>query len=260
MIQLNSQTFKVWADSARTKVKAVEKRTVYLDLNNSEFGPSTLTFDEHEAKGWYVESVTYQAWLQDPGQTGGEKKARQDWSISQESPNTSNLTGSISSGIDFSLSGGMFGQSVMATAGISYQQSHSHSLTDFTFYQHSDARVLRHAIQMSMTGDGTPYSTPNDLVEYDTGTVIKQFFQNPTAPILLKSLPGLAKSNVPVVGLAVWMNDSDSGLVDKLNLHLSMKARYILIKVWSDLLVHPKWSIADVNFEDDILLDFTLLS
>jgi len=273
-VVLNSQSFKVYTDKSRTSVEAYEVRTVFLDLDTTSFGVGTMTMDEKGARGWYLESVNYRAWLQDPGKGADEKQARMDWPIGKEAPDTSNQTGSVSSSIAYTLDGsaGFFGKEVTGNVGgsISIQSSHSHSLTDFTFFQHSDAQVLRHEIRMTMAADGTSYSVPDDLLETTAaGNVVGAFgaviggvlgVAGPYDPEFIRQLPGMAKSNVPVVGQAVWMSNGKGALVDKLNLQLSMKARYILLKAWGDPGVQRKYSIAEVTFDEAIPLDFSLLS
>lgn len=233
------------------------KRIVHVDLNGTSYGaPSNNILDQNDMRGFYVEWIRYRVWLQTPGAPvdPDNPAPAPDWFISKESPDTSNQTGSVSSSISwgFNASVGVFGDVPTASVGGNFgvSSSHSHALTDFTFYQYSTANILDHKIVMSMTGDGNPYSSTSDL--FNT-------LQSPFVGVRLRPLTSLAKSNVPVIGQAVWMNDSDAGLVPKLQVCISIQPHWVLFEGSMDVKFHGAVDTASPTLHYTQDVDFTQL-
>ncbi len=214
--------------------KQVTRRIIHVSLDGSEYGaPSDNMLDQDNMRGFYLETLRYWIWLQTPGAPPDATKPAPDWTIIQEAPDTGNQTGTISSSINwgFNASAGVFGDMPTANVGanIGVSNSTSHSLQDFTFIQKSNATTLDHSIFLSQTGDGNPYSTSADLLNQ---------WQNPFVSIQLRPLPSLAKSNVPLVGQAIWMNNTDAGLVNKLNVQVQVVPHWVLVEGKYDGMFH----------------------
>lgn len=239
-----------------------ERRIVHVDLDGTVMGAGRgKVLNDPDMKGFFVEAIRYQVWLQSTADAPNPAKAFSGWRIEKESPSTSNMTGSVSSSIHWGLnaSTGMFGDTPTANAGGSFgvSSSHSHTLNDFTFLQHSTSTILDQEIRMSMCGDGTPYSTRDDLV--DMGGYFDLLH-----PHILRPLPGLAISNVPVVGQAVFMNHVDEDLVEKLRVCVALRPRWILMQVkTTDNFAHVPLFHAEASWNPLILhsvdVDFGLL-
>ena len=252
-VQIQSQSF---AQPSHAN-KMVERRLVHLDLNGSTFNAPTNAIDDADMKGFFVEWVRYKAWLQTTGDAANSDTPHSYWVIEQEAPNTSNSTGSVSSTISygFNESVGVFGDVPTANIGanMGVSESHSHSITDFTFMQQSTDRVLNHYIHMTQCNDGTPYKSAGSLI--DTG-------QNPFIGCQLRPLPALAQSNVPFVGQAVWMNNGDAGLVDKLTLWIYIEPHFLFVEgeqLGANNLKHEN-IVVGYSQQYGIDLDFTILS
>lgn len=206
----------------------VERRLVHVDFNGSTFNAPTNAINDPDMRGFFVEWIRYKAWLgaaDQPNNPGSSPVPADDWFIEQEAPNTTNSTGTVSSSISygFNESVGVFGDVPTANVGVNMgvSQSYSHSLTDFTFMQQSTDKVLNHFIQMTMCNDGAPYVSAGSLLD---------FGQNVFFGCQLRPLPALARSNVPFVGQAVWMNSSDRGLVDKLKLWIYIEPHFLFVE------------------------------
>lgn len=247
--QVQSQTFPV------SPTKTTERRLIHVDLEGSEFGAPTNMKDQNDYRGFYVEWIHYSMWVQAYGDAADPTKPLSHWMIVREAPNTTNQTGSISSSISygFDASAGAMGDLPMTNVGghIGVSSSHSHTLTDFTFMQHSTAQVVNHEVNMTMTADGSPYSHAFDL----TNT-----WQSPFVGIRLRDLPNMAKSNVPLLGQAVWMNTDNSPLVDKLTVHIAVTPHWLLVEGMYDGTLHtyPTGFGGTFKYSQDI--DFALLN
>ncbi len=236
--------------------KQVTRRIIHVSLDGSEYGaPSDNMLDQSDMRGFYLETLRYWIWLQSPGAAPDPTKPAPDWTIVQEAPDTGNQTGSITSSINwgFDASAGVFGDVPTANVGanIGVSNSTSHSLQDFTFIQSSNSTTLDHKLLMSQTGDGNPYSTSADLLNQ---------WQDPFVGIQLRPLPELAKSNVPLVGQAIWMNNTDAGLVDKLSVQIMVMPHWVLIEGKYDGMFHTSLDTFSptINLTQDI--DFKALS
>lgn len=206
----------------------IVRRAVHVDLEGSEFGVGEGLRDDPEYRGFYIEHVSYQVWLQHSGERPDVRRALNHWQIAQESPNSSNMTGSISSSISFNLSasGGLFGDTPTGNVGggVGFSSSHSHTLNDFTFYQASSPNVLNHRITMTMTGDGTRYSAVKDMFD-----LVDAY--NPFDYHTVHVLPGIAKSNLPLIGQAVFMTRDDAALDDVVTVHVAVQPRWMLVQL-----------------------------
>lgn len=195
----------------------VAKKFLYLDLGGSEMGAGSGYFDKANMRGFYIEKLAYSAWLQSAGGKPDPDDASPNWSIQTEQPESANQSGSVSSSLSYTVNGsaGFFGETLTGNAGggATFGSSTSHTITDFTFSQHSDARVLRHEIVMSSARDGTVYRKWSDLADNSAPNIIK-------AQPNLRELPIQALSNLPIPGQAVWMNDNDAGLAESLVLNI----------------------------------------
>jgi len=232
------------------------KRMIAVDLNGSSYGaPSTNMLDQDDMRGFYVEKIRYRIWLQTPGAAADFNSPAPDWVICKEAPDTSNATGSISSSINwgFNASAGVFGDMPTANVGGNFgvSNSNSHTLTDFTFYQLSDSSRLDHNILMSQTGDGNPYKDTNDLFNQ---------WQSPFVGVRLRPITSLAKSNVPLVGQAVWMNETDAGLVDQLVVNIEVKPHWVLIEASFDGSFHKALDVVEPDLTFQQAIDFTMLT
>ncbi|MGH7087071.1 MAG: hypothetical protein ACREFN_19035 [Acetobacteraceae bacterium] len=246
-IQVQSQVFANLTHAGNTE----EKRIIHVDLANSEFGPGRKMMDQNDFRGYYVQSIEYKIWLGTRSGLADWSTPLPHWSIVKESPDTTNLTGSVSSSISwgFNASTGSFGD--IATGGvggnIGVSSTHSHSLTDFTFLQSSTAQVLDHRVALSLCKDGSPYDNYGSLIDP---------WQNPFLGAQLRPLPDLAKSNVPLIGQAVWMNEDDAGLVNDLRVHVWVNPTWQLVEGWAAVKVDAKntaitgWQpfYADIDF------------
>ncbi|SEW00877.1 hypothetical protein SAMN05444851_0836 [Aliiroseovarius sediminilitoris] len=238
----------------KTAKTTTEKRMIHVDLDGSEFGAPTNMKDQDDYRGFFVEWIHYKMWIQKHGESPDPAKPLKGWDILREAPNTSNQTGSVTSSISFGLdaSGGVMGDMPMGTVGahIGVSNSHTHSLKDFTFMQHSTGSVLAHEINMTMTGDGSPYKSASDLINP---------WQSPFVGIRLRSLPNLAKSNVPLIGQGVWMNENDAALTDKVTVHIAVTPHWLLTEGMYDGSLHH-WNTAfGGTFKYKQEIDFTLL-
>ena len=231
-LQLTGDSFQLSGAQAK-----VAKKFLYVDLGGSEMGvdpqkcanPGSGTgyFDRPDLRGYYIEKLVYSAWLQAAGQAPDPNRASQNWSIQSEQPESANQTGSISSSLSYNINGsaGFFGDTVTGNVGggVTFGTSTSHTITDFTFSQRSDARVLRHEIVMSSARDGTAYRSSSDLADPGSPNLLK-------AEPKLRELPIQALSNLPIPGQAVWMNDNDAGLAEQLVLHIEINPTYVVIE------------------------------
>lgn len=235
--------------------KSEERRMIAVDLNNTEFGAGIRMVDQHDVRGYYVEWIQCQIWLQKFAEPADPNKPLDNWSIVRESPDTSNLTGSFSSSISwgFNASIGAFGDVPTASLGgnLGFSDTHSHTLTDFTFLQHSTARVVDHLVTLTQCADGTAYKNSESLINQ---------WQDPTQGAQLRELPGLAKSNVPVVSMATWMNENDAGLVDKLSVHVAVTPHWDIVEAQNNVFsLSKKTSVLGGTFHYYQDIDFALL-
>lgn len=234
----------------------VERRIVHVDLEGSEFGAPSNMKDQNDLRGFFIENIHYQMWLQSHGASPNPKTPIGGWQIMREGPNTTNQTGSITSSISygFDASIGAMGDLPMGTVGghLGVSTSHTHTLTDFTFMQHSDAQILKHEINMTMLGDGTPYTDESDFMDQ---------WQSPFVGARMRPLSNMAKSNVPLLGQAFWMNTDPSGLVDKLTLHIAITPKWHIVQGMADGFSVHHWGFLyqpTQHYSQDI--DFGLLS
>ncbi|WP_088283109.1 hypothetical protein [Ideonella sp. A 288] len=214
----------------------VHKKFLYVDFGGSEMGvgssqatgPGTQGyFDQDDIRGYYIEKLSCLAWLQRSGDAPDPDKASPNWTIQTESPEGTNQSGSISSSVSYNVNGsaGFFGDTPTGNAGggVTFGTTRSHSVTDFTFAQHSDANVLRHEITMSQSRGGKTYSSWMDLVSDGAPNLIN-------AKPELNQPPVLALSNLPIPGQAVWMNENAAGLAEQLTLHVSINPTYVVVE------------------------------
>jgi hypothetical protein len=221
-LQMTGDSFQL--SSGQPKVA---KKFMYLDLGGSEMGAGSGYFDKTNLRGFYIEKLVYSAWLQRAGDKPDPDNASPNWSIQTEQPESANQSGSISSSLSYTVNGsaGFFGETPTANigGGATFGSSTSHTITDFTFSQRSDARVLRHEIVMSSARDGTVYRQWSDLADHSAPNVIK-------AQPNLREVPIQALSNLPIPGQAVWMNDNDAGLGEKLVLHIAVTPLWQIVE------------------------------
>lgn len=233
----------------------VEKRVVHVDLNNSEIGAPINMLDQNDMRGYYVEWVEYKIWVQRLGEKANETTPLKGWSIFSESPNTSNSSGSVTSTISWGLNAslGTFGDMPTASVGgnLGISDSHSHSLTDFTFVQRSTSNVLHHKVYLSMCEDGKPYDNSSSLVDSA---------QNPFVGIQLRPLPALAKSNVPLVGQAVWMNEDDASLFDRLTVYIAVTPHWDLVEGENNGMLQRQTTALGGTFTYSVDVDFSDIS
>lgn len=231
--------------------KTIEKRTIFIDLDSSEFSAPSNMLNQNDMRGYYVESIRTRMWVQDPTAYVAPNFAHPDWHIEQEAPNTTNQTGSITSSISFSFdaSGGVMAADPMATvgAGINISTSHSHALTDFTYIQHSTGTLVDQLVHLTMTKDGTPYVNAGDLVNS---------WQSPFVGIRLREIPDMASSNVPILAQAVWMNQSPAGLQRHLLVAISINATYAFISGENDGILNAIPQSVTERFMNTIAIDF----
>jgi hypothetical protein len=232
-----------------------ERRLVHVDLDNSQISAAAGMLDQDTIRGYYVESIEYKVWLQKLGEAPNPDKALDHWSIFTESPNTSNLTGSISSSISWGLnaSAGVFGDVPTGNLGanLGVSNSHQHTLSDFTFLQRSTSKVLHHRIYLSQCQDGSPYDNSASLIDQ---------WQNPFADMEFRQLPGMAKSNVPLIGQAVWMNEDDAGLFDRLTAHVAVSPHWCLVEGKQDGQFHRRASGLGGTHYYSVDIDFGVIS
>ena len=223
--------------------KKVRKRFINLDLHGSEMGVGpNIKYDQNDIRGPYITRVAYQAWIQKAGEKPDPDKHIRELVRHAESPETDNSSGSVSSSMSYSINGsaGLFGATPTANVGggVNIGHQYNHSIKDFSFYNRSQDGLLYHTLEMSSTGDGNSYSSPKDLI--DSG-------QSPFVGARLHSLPALSKSNVPIIGQVVWMNQDDTPLsFDDVVVHLTIRASYAFISAAAYFLViNDKYSTWD---------------
>jgi hypothetical protein len=249
-VTVQSQTFRNTIPNGNPIVR----RIVHVDLANTELGPGTPMLDKSDVKGLYLELVEYKMWLQSSGDPADPSKPLDGWSIVHESPDSANQTGSITSSINwgFNATAGTFGIIPTAGAGanLGISNSHTYTLTNYTFYNNSTAKLLDMSLRMTMTQDGVPYKKPSDLLGPN---------QNPFRGIQLYDLPTLAKSNCPLPGQAFWTNDNDTALVPKLAVHISVTPQWCVMEGMQALI--PAWGYRHVGstYHYETEIDFSLL-
>ncbi|MEM6375604.1 MAG: hypothetical protein AAF686_05145 [Pseudomonadota bacterium] len=238
-----------------TSTTTIERCMVHGDLENSEYGAPTGLLDKNDYRGFYVEWLHVSMWLQTHGEAADPKKPAPHWLIMREAPNTTNQTGSITSSISYGFDASAGAMADMPTANfgghIGVSSSHSHTLTDFTFMQHSTAQVVNHEVNMTMTDDGEPYKHASDLINQ---------WQSPFVGIRLRDIPNMAKSNVPLVSQGVWMNNSPAGLVDKLTFHVAVTPLWLLVEGKYDGMLHHWTTAFGGTFKYSKDIDFGLLA
>lgn len=218
-------TSDVYADPADPK-RMRRKRLLYLNLNSSYMGVSDgPAFDQNDIRGPYIDRVVYQAWLQK--RNAGPDPANQlpGWVRMQESPETEDASGSVSSSMSVTVNGnlGFFGPTPTGgvNTGFSFGESYVHTVKDFTFYNRSQGGMLHHILAMTGSGDGQTYGKPEDLVNEN---------QSPFVGARLRPLPALATSNVPLVGQVVWMNQNDDALAfDDIEVAVTVRPSYSFV-------------------------------
>lgn len=193
-------------------------RSIHIDLKDSVAGPGRLVFDDPQRRGFFMDRVEVQLWLQDPAQDPDPERPLSAYQLSTDQPETKNENGAVTSSISYGVgtSLGFFG--AMPTAGsnvsFSHSSSHTHQLTDFAFSRHLRGDLVQHELAMEQLGDGTPYGRPEDY---------------PTDGDLAE-LPDLARSNIAIPTQAVWSNHDGKGLpLNEVILNINLKVRLIFV-------------------------------
>ena len=170
-------------------MNAPSGRFLLVSLAGTSVSPTKdhMEKDQTDIRGFFTESVDLQM---------GFDEVEHSISIRQDSPETTGSTGSVTSSISTSFNGGFFGSDLTGGAGLSISNSISASLQDFSIINHSDNHRAHHIYQMTMTKEGSPYETPNDLLDMSTSGQLSG------CPLF--HLSPRAQSNLPIVSQVLF--------------------------------------------------------
>ncbi|MCB0109069.1 MAG: hypothetical protein KDE53_24270 [Caldilineaceae bacterium] len=180
--------------------------------------------DDEKGRGWFLESAQV-----------GVNVTGDGVMFQGSQPNTKDQTGSVSSSSGFNVSGGLFGDAPMATAGFSTNRSVSYDYKSVTFTNDS-SRQLLHRYQMSGTtgSHASSYNHYSDMVW--GGTDAFGHHAQVRTPAAECFNPG----NLPIISQGFWtVPQSFQGLVP-VNINLSLK--------WVIVLLHDKDGIGDYSY------------
>ncbi len=186
-----------------------------VDLDGSTVNSGiNMIADDNDRRGYFTEKIRYRVWLQEKNHPVDFQTALSNFVRLKESPQDSNLTGSITSGITISADGtvGVFGDTPTANVGggIAFSNSHTHVIQDFTFLNQSQGNVLNQVMVMSCLQDGTEYNASSTGAK-KFETMLSQPMPSLTDPLpdaVFRELPSLAKDNIPIIGQGLWMTQS----------------------------------------------------
>ncbi len=200
------------------KASLTEPVTVFASLESSNVSSGTMMINTDSQKGWYQDSVLVEMWLEN---TNGD--ARADLMRIADGPDTVNGSGSVTSSVSISFSGGanvgFFGGTptggASASIGISDTNSFSRNLTDFRTINTSDQFRATHEYKMSQSSGGA-YDKATDLVPNGENIGFAGAFQ----AIRLFTPPDLAINNLPLLSQCAWQANHTRDIKDSIMLKI----------------------------------------
>jgi hypothetical protein len=188
---------------------SIKQKFLKVSLGGSRVAPNTPTPPSDYVRGYFTESVDVDVGFDDP--RGIE--------LREKAPNTTAVSGSLSSSFSKSFSGGFFGETPTANVGYSISESFSISIPDFEFQDRDDRpNRLHHLMSLKLLagkGDaGAPYVNPTSLIRGSSGA--------------LHVPPALATANLPLPSLALF--HAPNGLDQPRNLRIRIDHRVIRVE------------------------------
>ncbi len=237
--------------SYRATDSAAVERFLLVSTEGSFVRPSAnqLMFDQDDRRGWFTEYVELSMCF--PTANGRVV-------LALNTPPTTSASGSstVSSSLDFSLSGGFFGKEAMgsASAGGSISSSFSLALEDFQLVNTSSGSDVHHRYQMSMSRGGE-FNKPEDLVEQNVGGWITDVFKSGAAPGRLFELSKRATSDLSLGSQALF--HAPHNLTDSLALQVSGKYGLLMVeKTFVGVDIQTAYSRATIPFAQNIIVPF----
>lgn len=207
---------------------------IYVDLSNSKTSPGTMVCNQQDKRGFFQDFARVRMWCQNQSREPGYqwRHGPEGFVVKDEDPKGAiNAGGSISSDLHYSMNGstGFFGKGTMtggAGGGISWGNSYSREVHDFSFSNHSEPDFVNHQLSLTQLADSIPYKMENPLESLSNPS------RDPFAGARTHDLPELATSNLPMLTHAHFMPTPGTPFSETpLRLVIEISARFSYVDI-----------------------------
>jgi hypothetical protein len=161
-----------------------------IDLLGSKVSAThggTIGVDANDGCGYYLENAIVTMTPSEPTKL----------TLIKDTPTTQQLSGAISNSHTVNL--GTFGDT--PTANVTFGSSNTVNIQDIFITNNSTDTNVKHTYALNMTAEGDKYTGPKSLINE---------WQSPFVGARLKGVPPIAKSDMPLDDLGIWLVHDDA--------------------------------------------------